>query len=378
MTGTEAMTVAPTDLRTAREALADTTGTVEVRGAGTATSWAGAQEPADIVLDTGKLTGVLAYNPADMTVAVRAGTPLLELQAELAEQGQRVAFDPARVASGATVGGLVATADSGPLALAHGSMRDLVIGATVVLADGTVARTGGHVIKNVAGYDLAKLLHGSYGCFGLLAEIVLRLHPVAAATATVRLDCGLNTAAEHARTVLASAFEPVALEWAEGILLTRVEGTEAGCETRAGRLAELLGGSVLPEQEALAAWKRHAALVDEAVVRIGCRPSRLPGILAASGGTAVAGLGTGIGTTAVPPEAVGAVHDAVTAVGGTSVTRRRSRSPGRAWGQRPSALRTLRDLRAALDPGGRLCRGRFDNWFTDEQSAPEFTEEATS
>ncbi|MEU3273896.1 FAD-binding protein [Saccharomonospora sp. NPDC006951] len=366
MTDTKSTTVAPADLRTAHEALAGTTGFVEIRGAGTAEGWAGAQEPADLVLDTGKLTGVLAYNPADMTVAVRAGTPLRDLQAELAEQGQRVAFDPARVARGATVGGLVATADSGPLALAHGSMRDLVIGATVVLADGTVARTGGHVIKNVAGYDLAKLMHGSYGCFGLLAEIVLRLHPVSAATATVRIDCRLGTAAEHAATVLASTLEPVALEWADGMLLVRVEGTEAGCETRAGQLAELLGGAVLSEQGALAAWKRHADLVNDAVVRIGCRPSRLPGVLAASGGTAVAGLGTGIGTVKVPYEAIEAVHDAVTAVGGTSVTRQRSPLPARAWGRPPSAVRTLRELRAALDPGGRLCRGRFENWFTGE------------
>ena len=101
-----------------------------------------------------------------MTVAVRAGTPLRELAEELAPHGQHVAFDAARVAEGATVGGLFATADSGPGALVHGSLRDLVIGVTMVLADGTVARSGGHVIKNVAGYDLAKLLHGSYGTLG--------------------------------------------------------------------------------------------------------------------------------------------------------------------------------------------------------------------
>ncbi len=197
--------LAPTDLRTAAEAVADTAGPLDIRGAGTATGWGDAVRPTPAVLDTSRMSGVLAYNPADMTVSVRAGTPLRELREELAPHGQRVAFDPPRVRRGATVGGLIATADAGPLALAHGSMRDLVIGATVVLADGTVARTGGHVIKNVAGYDLAKLLHGSYGAFALLAEVVLRLHPVPAATRTVSAECPLSEAAERARSVLSGA-----------------------------------------------------------------------------------------------------------------------------------------------------------------------------
>ena len=138
------------------------------------------------MLDTTGLTGVITHNPGDMTVSVRAGTPLRTLAEELAPHGQHVAFDAARVADGATVGGLFATADSGPGALVYGSLRDLVIGVTVVLADGTVARSGGHVIKNVAGYDLAKLLHGSYGTLAVLAEVVLRLHPVPKASATRR------------------------------------------------------------------------------------------------------------------------------------------------------------------------------------------------
>ena len=149
------------------------------------------------MLDTTGLSGVIQHNPGDMTVAVHAGTPLRELAAELAPHGQQVSFDAARVAAGATVGGLVATADSGPSALATGSLRDLVIGVTLVLADGTVARSGGHVIKNVAGYDLAKLLHGSFGTLGVLAEVVLRLHPVPKASATVAVDCPLADAAEH-------------------------------------------------------------------------------------------------------------------------------------------------------------------------------------
>lgn len=359
----------PAGLYDLHEALADTTGAVHIRGAGTAEGWAGASAETPIVLDTTQMTGVLAHNPADMTIAVQAGTPLRDLQAELARHGQRVAFDPARAERGATVGGLIATADSGPLALAYGSLRDLVIGATVVLADGTVARTGGHVIKNVAGYDLAKLLHGSYGNFGVLAEVVLRLHPIPPATRTLRVDCTVDEAAEHAVTTLASALEPVCLEWADGMLLVRLEGTAEGVESRARQLIDLVGGTVLDADEAQAAWAHHAGLVAEAVLRIGCRPSRLPAVLRGSGAVpdvVVAGLGTGIGTLTVPSSRIDEVHNAVTASGGISVTRQQPPHGVRAWGQIPSAIRTLRALKNELDPGRRLCPGRFETWFSRE------------
>ena len=181
----------PTDLRGVRDAVLDSAGALAVAGAGTAAGWAGTLGPVDAVLDLRALTGVITHNPGDMTVSVRAGTPLRELNAELAGHGQHVALDAARVADGATVGGLLSTGDAGPGALVHGSLRDLVIGATLVLADGTVARTGGHVIKNVAGYDLAKLVHGAYGTLAVIAEVVLRLHPLPHATATLVLPCPL-------------------------------------------------------------------------------------------------------------------------------------------------------------------------------------------
>ncbi|MGH3588191.1 MAG: FAD-binding oxidoreductase, partial [Pseudonocardia sp.] len=234
-------TLHPTDLRSLRDAVRDTTGAVAITGAGTAADWAGPLGTVDSVLDTTGLTGVITHNPGDMTVSVRAGTPLRQVQEELAPHGQHVSFDAARVEDGATVGGLLATADSGPAALVHGSLRDLVIGVTVVLADGTVARSGGHVIKNVAGYDLAKLLHGSYGTLGVLAEVVLRLHPVPAGTATLAIDCDLAEAAGIAATILNGPYDPTALEWtSDGTLLTRLEGTEPALETRMSRLAELL------------------------------------------------------------------------------------------------------------------------------------------
>lgn len=360
----------PVDLASAREALLQGAGPLAITGAGTATDWAGTLRPVEALLDTTGLSGVLAHNPGDMTVAVLAGTPLRSLQEILAGHGQRVALDAARMARGATVGGLVATADAGPSALVYGSLRDLVIGATVVLADGTVSRSGSHVIKNVAGYDLTKLMHGSHGAFGLLVEVILRLHPVPRAVATVAADCPLEAAGRLCRAVLESAAEPVAVEWCNGRLLVRLEGTEGGVGPRAERLASLVGAVVLTEADAEDAWRRHAAVVDAredgaAVLRLGVAPSRLPGLLRALEPFAVAaGLATGVATLRLAPQAVADAHVAVHAAGGTSVLRHRPAGcDAPAWGPPPSALALLASVRRALDPTGRLGPGRFSPWM---------------
>jgi len=378
--------LSPADQAEAAAALAGSEGRVEIRGAGTARDWAGRPAPADLVLDTTAMTGVITHNPGDMTVSVLAGTPLRALNDTLAAHGQRVAFDAARVGLGATVGGLVATADTGPSALVHGSLRDLVIGTTVVLADGTRARSGGHVIKNVAGYDLSKLLHGCHGTLALVAEVVLRLHPAPAAEATVRLPCTIDGAAGAARVVLSSPTEPGALEWADGELLVRLSGTPSTAAARAERLSRLLGppAEVLDPATAAQAWGRHAELVtgpgdtaadDPAggpgMLRIGVRPSRLPGLLSALLGELgasgiTAGLGTGVATLALPsdPATVERAHELVHRAGGTSMLRSRPpRSEAPAWGPPPSAIGVLRAIRTQLDPRGRFGGGRFSPWM---------------
>jgi glycolate oxidase FAD binding subunit len=367
---TTSTSIRPTDLGELRDAVLDTAGPLAVTGAGTAAGWAGALGPVSTTLDTTGLAGVVVHNPGDMTVAVRAGTPLRALQDELAGHGQHVCFDAARVTDGATVGGLVATADAGPSALVFGSLRDLVIGITVVLADGSVARSGGHVIKNVAGYDLAKLMHGSYGAFGVLAEVVLRLHPVPKGSATIAVPCPLDDAATLAARVLGGPYEPAALEWVDdegGTLLVRLDGTRDALPARVERLRELLGSAA--SQTGADAWERHAAVVrgpaGSAVLRIGTRPSLLPGVLGGLPARAVAaGLGTGVATVALPPEAVADAHAVVHAAGGTSVLRGRPAGAAPpAWGPPPSALAVLTALKTELDPEGRFGPGRFAPWM---------------
>ncbi len=377
--GTITTTLHPTDLRSVRDAVLDTAGPIGIAGSGTAADWAGSLGPVDTVLDTTGLTGVITHNPGDMTVSVRAGTPLCALVEEVGAHGQHVAFDAARVAAGATVGGLFATADAGPSALVHGSLRDLVIGTTLVLADGTVAHSGGHVIKNVAGYDLTKLLHGSYGTLAVIVEVVLRLHPVPKRSATLTLECSLTDAAGHAARVLQGPYEPVALEWigegtGKGLLLVRIEGTEGALDARTERLRKVLGAAPEPPEPGVRAeldghWERHAALtrgpVGATVLRIGTKPSVLPGLLAALPTSSItAGLGTGVATVALAPEAVAGAHAAVHAAGGTAVLRARPAGVEvPAWGPPPSALQVLNAVKNKLDPQGRFGPGRFHPWM---------------
>jgi len=367
--------VRPTTLDELRDAVLDRPGTLRVAGAGTAADWAGTPEPADTVLDVTGLSGIVTHNPGDMTVEVRAGTPFAALQDELAAHHQRVAVDPARVAEGATLGGLFATADSGPRALQYGSLRDLVIGATVVLADGTVAHTGGHVIKNVAGYDLTKILHGAHGTLAVIAGLVLRLHPAPTATPTVAVPVDRAGMAELARRVADSPVEAVAVQWHAGRLLCLFEGSPEGADARARRLVETVGGELLGPDDATAAWDSHAAAVrarpeGRAVLRLGVIPSALPGVLDGLDGDAgltevTASPRTGVATVALPADAdvVAAAHRRVAEAGGTSSLRQRPTGTSLpAFGPAPASATLLRAVATSLDPDQRLGRGRLAPW----------------
>ena len=141
---------------------------------------------------------MLEHAAGDLVVRVQAGVGIGQLAAALAVAGQRLALDPPALDGGGTIGGLLATGTAGPLRLRYGPPRDLLIGITVVRADGAVTRSGGKVVKNVAGYDLGKLFTGSYGTLGLITEAAFRLHPMPAATAFVTLDCAGPAAAQSA------------------------------------------------------------------------------------------------------------------------------------------------------------------------------------
>src|SRR5271167_4600547 len=147
------------------------------RGGGTKLDWGNPPNRAELILSTARLDRILEHAWADLTVTVEAGCTLQSLQETLAQHGQRLAFDglwPER----ATIGGVLSTNDSGVLRLRFGALRDLIIGVTIALPDGTLASSGGKVVKNVAGYDLPKLVTGALGTLGIITRAIFRLHPL--------------------------------------------------------------------------------------------------------------------------------------------------------------------------------------------------------
>lgn len=213
MTVAPEVSLRPADTAACAAALVETARerrTVRVRGAGTK-DYLGELGPADAVLSTTGLTGVVDHVPADLTVTVRAGTRFAELQAALHAAGQHVPLDPPH-ASEATVGGIVAANSNGFGRLRYGGVRHLVIGTTTALADGTVARAGGRVVKNVAGYDLNKLLIGSLGTLGVITEATLKVLPLPRARAVAVARCArASDAFAIADALLRTPIRPTAL-----------------------------------------------------------------------------------------------------------------------------------------------------------------------
>jgi glycolate oxidase FAD binding subunit len=228
---------------------------LRVRPVGGGTKLDPTPEPADVELSTARLDRIVEHNAGDLTAILQAGVPLARAQEVFAAAGQMLALDPPD--SGATIGGVVATADSGPLRHRYGGVRDLVIGMTVALSDGTVARSGGKVIKNVAGYDLAKLITGSRGTLGVILEVVVRLHPIPVARATAVFEPA--NADELGRKMLELSHAPLELESLDvrregrrGMVLARFAGV------RAAERAHEAGGRVVEGDDELWARQRDA------------------------------------------------------------------------------------------------------------------------
>jgi glycolate oxidase FAD binding subunit len=222
-----------------------------VRGTGTKLGWGAPPERCDVVLDVGLLDHVVEHTAGDLVAVTGAGVRVSDLQQRLAGSGQCLGVDPPR--SG-TVGGVVATGSTGPLRLRHGAVRDLVIGMTLVRADGVVAHSGGKVVKNVAGYDLGKLLTGSFGTLAVITQVALRLHPLPQARRWVGLPVSSVEGAQRAvQTLVHSQVMPagIELDWAPaggdrsgqgaGEVVAELAGHADGAQACADEAAVLLG-----------------------------------------------------------------------------------------------------------------------------------------
>ena len=203
-----------------------------IRGHGTKDFYG--EMPQGEPLLTGALTGITSYEPSELVVTARAGTPLVELESALAAQGQCLPFEPPRFGAGGTVGGMVAAGLSGPARASVGSVRDYVLGATIVNGRGEVLTFGGQVMKNVAGYDVSRVLAGSLGVLGLIAEVSLKVLPLAPAEATLDFEC---SQADALRLLNEWGGRPLPLSasvWRErdgaGALSLRLRGAAAAVE----------------------------------------------------------------------------------------------------------------------------------------------------
>lgn len=196
---------------------------VLIAGRGSKLHWGALVQGPEVILSTQRMAHLIEHAAADLTVTVAAGMPLQDLQTQLAHKGQFWPVDPLYPHK-ATVGGILATADAGSWRHRYGSVRDLLLGITLVRADGAVAKAGGRVVKNVAGYDLMKLMTGSWGSLGILAEVTLRLYPLPEARQSWLL-IGDPQAVDALRSrLMASALMPASLDLLSPGLLAPWEG----------------------------------------------------------------------------------------------------------------------------------------------------------
>lgn len=354
---------------------------VVVRGGGSKLSWGAPPRRCEVVLSTERLSGVVEHQPGDLVCVVRAGTPLAALREALAAHGQRLALDPAHGVS-ATVGGIVAAAAHGPLRTRFGTPRDLVLGARFVTGDGVIGHSGGKVVKNVAGYDVARLMTGSLGTLGVVTEVALRLHPEPHAVRTVAYQ---NLRPEQVdavwRAVERSAVEPAAVVALSpgGALLVRIEGTEAGAQAQAAALLEATRGEALVREldasEADRAWSYAETCVwggdpADPVANVALPRTELAALLERLGSVAhvaVALPSHGVADVRLPattaPADVASLRAWVHHRGGHVVLRRSTPALAAvAWPQVAGddvAVDLMRSVKRALDPHGTLAPGRF-------------------
>jgi glycolate oxidase FAD binding subunit len=332
---------------------------VRIRGGGTKLGWGAPAPPPDVELDAREYDRVLEHNEGDLTAVVQAGVPLDRLQEELARAGQMLAIDPPPRA-GATIGGVLASGDSGPLRHRHGAPRDLVLGMTVALSDGTIARSGGKVIKNVAGYDLAKLFTGSLGTLGAILEVALRLHPVPQETATLVIEAGEpDVVAARARELAHAPVEAQCLDvrWRDGggAVLARFAGAQA--VARAGEAEPR--GQVVEDDEAL--WEEQRSRQrDSLIVRVSGVQTQLADQMRAAerlGGSLVARAAHGLAWVALPDARAVPELRRMLAPSPCVVLDGEADDP---WGVvDPGALKLMRRVKDRFDPAGACNPGVF-------------------
>jgi glycolate oxidase FAD binding subunit len=362
------------------------------RGGGTKLAWGNPPRRVDAIVSTSRLDHIIEHAWADLTVSVEAGCTVQKLQDALALHNQRLALDPLWPER-ATIGGVLSTNDTGTLRLRFGGLRDLIIGATIALPDGTLASSGGKVVKNVAGYDLPKLATGAFGTLGVITRAVFRLHPLPQNSLNLTILVGdLHETQRILLAIQSSKLAHTALQarvWAEAPPEVNIlfEGTEAGIAAQRADLTKLVGSAKIKECSA-DVWKARQELwplsndsamqtgfPSSAIAKIGILPSTVAMTVQRIADAAdpqhfrwrAVIQATGIGWLRLDGQS-NAVHQALQTLrtdlenaGGSLVALELSADlpPFDAWGQPGDALPVMRALKQQFDPHGTLNAGRF-------------------
>jgi glycolate oxidase FAD binding subunit len=360
-------------------------------GGGTDLDLGARPERLDVLLRTRRLSRIVEHAPSDQIVVVEAGVTLAALGKTLASAGQRLALDPP-LPERATVGGVVAANAFGPRRTRYGTARDLIIGISIVRADGVRASGGGKVVKNVAGFDVPKLMVGSLGTLGLIATATFRLHPIPEEAATLRspglssadvatLTARMRQAQLEPDSVVAFRTEPDRFE-----LAVRFEGFSRGVAEQRERFAALVAGErrvpcdALDRAGAEALWARHDEARRHGTFRakVAALPDRfayverrilapVSAILASPACVWYPTLGLGFlggdpASASAVASAVSSARSALAEGGGTLVVLAASeevRGATDVWGPPPPAISLMRGVKSRLDPDRRLAPGRF-------------------
>jgi glycolate oxidase FAD binding subunit len=370
------------------------------RGRATKMEWGNPPRGGELILSTRRLNRVVEHAWGDMTATVEAGCTFQQLQQTLAEHGQRLALDPLWPDQ-ATIGGILATNDSGPLRVRFGSLRDLIIGITLALPDGTLAKSGGKVVKNVAGYDLPKLATGSLGTLGIITQAIFRLHPVPRESRTLSFSCangGTSDSVSMNALVLAIQdcnMVPTGVQVRAGSSATpevdlhqidlheidlRFEGTTAGCEAQIEQTLRIASGARRIESPA-DVWNARSKIWSGTEPSVVCKFSLLPADL----GTflnlirnvseplhlpwRLVAQAVGVGYLRLEGTNCGALLNALQDLrkklesrGGSLVILRcplEIKSKTDVWGSAGDALALMKSIKAQFDPTGVLNPGRF-------------------
>jgi glycolate oxidase FAD binding subunit len=393
------------DVAAALKRASDARQSIVIRGAGTKDAWGRPAGRIDAVLDMRRMNRILAHEHGDMTATIEAGAALADVNRALAIHGQMLPLDPP-FADRATIGGLLATNDSGPLRHRYGTPRDLVIGIQLATTDGVLSKAGGQVVKNVAGYDLSKLVTGSFGSLAAIVSATFKLAPLPAASKTMKIAVRDTAAlAEIVRTMMSSQLEPVAFEVVvrpeslvvghdsatkderpktnDYVVLIRFASLPAVVDAQIAQAAAALKTSttsldVLDGDAERALWNAHATEIwskPGAIVRASWLPAQIAEGLAALD-RITAGL-KACATSVAGRAAIGAGHiriDGDTAAQATAIEQLRGsnvfgnivivRGSGElkarvdVWGSHGDRQPLFDSLKRAFDPNGVLNAGR--------------------